>query len=80
MLTEATPEAFATAVVRLLRDPRAARKLGADAATQAARHTPARYAAAMLDVYARAVAVRAGRITPDVPARSSARAGLMPVV
>jgi glycosyltransferase involved in cell wall biosynthesis len=80
MLTEATPEAFAAAVVRLLRDPEVARKLGADAAAQAARHTPARYAAAMLDVYARALAVRAGRMTPDVAARSSAPAGLVPVV
>lgn len=58
--TEPTPVAFAEAIIGLLRDPAAARALGAAAAAQAGRHTPARYAEAMLDVYAHAIATRSG--------------------
>jgi glycosyltransferase involved in cell wall biosynthesis len=49
------PAGFADAVVRLLDDPSLARRLGAEAADRARAHTPARYAAALLDVYAAAV-------------------------
>lgn len=45
------PEAFAAAVLGLLGDRRAARRLGAAARTRAAAHTPQRYAEAMHTVY-----------------------------
>jgi 1,2-diacylglycerol 3-alpha-glucosyltransferase len=55
------PAAFGVAVVRLLDDPAAARRLGEQAAHRAAEHTPARYAASMLDVYRQATHHHAGR-------------------
>jgi 1,2-diacylglycerol 3-alpha-glucosyltransferase len=61
LCTEPTPVAFAEAIVALLRDARVARELGAAAAIQAGRHTPSRYADAMLAVYAHAAAVKANR-------------------
>jgi 1,2-diacylglycerol 3-alpha-glucosyltransferase len=65
VLTDANPEAFSAALVRLLGDPALRQRIGADAAGQASRHTPARYAAAMLDVYAYAAHRRAARPTAD---------------
>jgi glycosyltransferase involved in cell wall biosynthesis len=49
-----TAAAFAAAILRLLTDPGAARRLGELAADRAAEHTPERYAAAICDVYAHA--------------------------
>ena len=80
VLAEATPAAFGAAVLRLLRDPAAARALGAAAASQAGRHTPSRYATAMLDVYAQAVAIRAARMESGQLTRSGAPGMLVPVV
>jgi glycosyltransferase involved in cell wall biosynthesis len=51
LCAEPDPASFAAAVGQLLSDPAAARRLGALAAAKASRHTPARYAAAMLGVY-----------------------------
>lgn len=51
VLAEPDPDAFAAAVLRLLRDRRTARRLGAAARACAAGHTPQRYAAAMHAVY-----------------------------
>ena len=63
------PEAFASAVVRLLDDRALAKVLGDEAAVRAARHTPAQYAATMLGVYEHAMANRlAGRATATLPA------------
>jgi 1,2-diacylglycerol 3-alpha-glucosyltransferase len=61
---EPTPAAFAEAIVGLLRNPGAAREIGAAAAARAGRHTPSRYAEAMLAVYAHAAAVKAGAASP----------------
>lgn len=49
-----TPASFAAALLRLLTDTGAARRLGELAADRAAEHTPERYAAAICDVYAHA--------------------------
>lgn len=46
---------FADAVLGLLRDPAAAKALGARAAQHAARHTPQAFAAAMADIYGKVV-------------------------
>ena len=51
-----SPAAFAQALIGLLDDPARARRIGATAAARAAEHTPARYGAAVLDVYAQAAA------------------------
>jgi 1,2-diacylglycerol 3-alpha-glucosyltransferase len=51
VLADASPEPFATSIGGLLAAPDRARRLGAEAAAQAARHTPAEYAAAMGLVY-----------------------------
>ncbi|MEV4631243.1 glycosyltransferase [Micromonospora sp. NPDC049523] len=59
-----TATGFAAALLRLLTDPAAARRLGELAADRAAEHTPERYAAAICDVYrhaARRQAEWAGR-------------------
>jgi 1,2-diacylglycerol 3-alpha-glucosyltransferase len=48
------PGAFADAVLELVNNPAAAKALGARAAMRAARHTPDRFAEAVLDVYAHA--------------------------
>jgi glycosyltransferase involved in cell wall biosynthesis len=69
---EPTPAAFAEAIVGLLRNPGAAREVGAAAAARAGRHTPSRYAEAMLAVYAHAAAVKAGAVSPG---RGSPRGG-----
>ncbi|NUO57703.1 MAG: glycosyltransferase [Hamadaea sp.] len=53
-LAEPTAEAYGRALADLLTDPAAARRLGAAARERALAHTPARYAAAMRDVYDRA--------------------------
>ncbi len=67
---DAEPGAFAHALIGLLDDPLLARRIGATAAARAAEHTPARYGAAVLDVYAQAVARRAGDISGvAIPAR-----------
>ena len=71
--TQAHPADFAGGIIRLLVDPEAARALGAAAASNAAGHTPARYAAAMLEVYAHAAAAHAGR--PCSRARAGVLAG-----
>ncbi|MGH3715795.1 MAG: glycosyltransferase [Micromonosporaceae bacterium] len=55
-LSEPWPEPFAGHLDRLLADPTGARALAATAQRHASRHTPQRYAEAMLDVYARAAA------------------------
>jgi glycosyltransferase involved in cell wall biosynthesis len=68
VLTDATPAAFGQALARMLADPAAARELGGAAASKAAGHTPARYAAAMLAVYRYAVAARVARHTMGAPA------------
>jgi glycosyltransferase involved in cell wall biosynthesis len=69
--TAPSPVDFADAITRLLDDPVAARAQGAAAAAHASRHTPSRYAAAMLDVYAFAAATfgraRLGAETGPVP-------------
>ncbi|WP_121157187.1 glycosyltransferase [Micromonospora pisi] len=49
-----TTTGFAAALLRLLTDPAAARRLGQLAADRAAGHTPERYADAICDVYAHA--------------------------
>ena len=51
VLSGRQPADFAAGVLGLLTDPDAARRVGANAAAQAARHTPAAYAAAMCEVY-----------------------------
>jgi glycosyltransferase involved in cell wall biosynthesis len=77
---EPSPEAFAQALVSLLDDPGEARRLGAVAAVRAAEHTPARYGAAMLEVYARAAAERqAPRVARGAAAMPAGRGGV-PVV
>jgi len=53
-LAEPTAETYGRALTELLTDPAAAQRLGAAARERALRHTPARYAAAMRDVYDRA--------------------------
>jgi glycosyltransferase involved in cell wall biosynthesis len=45
------PDTFAAAVAAILLDPAGARRIGEAARRNAGRHTPARYAAAMLEVY-----------------------------
>lgn len=60
--TTPEPGDFAAGVLRLLGDPDAARRLAAAAAARAAQHTPARYAAAIKEVYASAAAL-ANRFT-----------------
>jgi glycosyltransferase involved in cell wall biosynthesis len=57
VLTDPEPDAFATATTRLLNEPRRARALASAAATRAAGHTPAGYAAAVHDAYAHARAM-----------------------
>jgi glycosyltransferase involved in cell wall biosynthesis len=47
------PAGFAGAILGLLRDPAAAKALGARAAQNAARHTPQAFAEAMVGIYAR---------------------------
>jgi hypothetical protein len=63
-------------VVWLLDGPGLARRLGELACARAAEHTPARYGAAVLDVYAEAAAVRAARVSG---AAMAARMGVVPV-
>jgi glycosyltransferase involved in cell wall biosynthesis len=60
LLTEPHPVDLAAGILRLLTDPAEAGRVRAGAANQAARHTPQRYAATMLDVYRLASAHRAG--------------------
>ena len=60
LLTEPHPVDLAAGILRLLTDPAEAGRVRAGAAAQAARHTPARYAASMLDVYRGAAARHAG--------------------
>ncbi len=62
VLTDPDASDFAAAILRLLNDPAGADALGAGAAVNAARHTPARYATAMLDVYAHAATVHAATV------------------
>jgi glycosyltransferase involved in cell wall biosynthesis len=59
MCTEPEPGAFAAALLWLLDHPDEARDLGQLALAQASRHTPAQYAAAVLDVYRHAARNRA---------------------
>ena len=73
----AEPLAFADALVGLLDDPARASRIGTMAATRAAEHTPARYAAAVLDVYVQAAAARSGRVSG---AAIPAHLGVVPVV
>jgi len=75
--TAPTPADFAAAITGLLADPATARQIGAAAKARAVRHTPARYATAMLDVYASAVGVHGAR-TGGL-ARSGAGGGTLPV-
>ncbi len=71
------PAEFAEALLGLLEDPEAARERGAHAATLAAERTPARYCAAMVDVYDHAIAGYAARTGQgSIPAV----AGVLPVV
>ncbi|MFI5843690.1 glycosyltransferase [Catenuloplanes sp. NPDC051500] len=60
-LASPDPAGFADAVLALLADPAEARRIGAAAAGQAARHTPAAYAETMCEVYSFAGAA-AGRL------------------
>jgi 1,2-diacylglycerol 3-alpha-glucosyltransferase len=53
-LADPVAEAYGRVLAELLMDPLAARQLGAAARDRALQHTPARYAAAMRDVYDRA--------------------------
>jgi glycosyltransferase involved in cell wall biosynthesis len=75
--TGPSASAFADAVVGLLDDPARARWLGAEAALRAAAHTPARYAAAMLDVYEQAGRAHRFGGAPG-EARSAAGVGMVP--
>lgn len=61
ILAEAAPDALVAALAQVLNDPARARALSESAAAQAAIQTPARYAAAIHEVYdyARAIARRA---------------------
>jgi glycosyltransferase involved in cell wall biosynthesis len=52
---------FADAILSLLRDPAAAKALGARAARNAARHTPQEFAEAMLAIYGRFVPIGVNR-------------------
>ncbi|MFK3984543.1 glycosyltransferase [Micromonospora sp. NPDC050397] len=64
-----TPTGFAAALLRLLSDPAAARRLGQLAADRAAEHTPERYAEAICDVYAHAARRQAGWSARPGPAQ-----------
>ena len=66
LLTEPSPFDLATGILRLLTDPVEAARIRAEAAVQASRHSPARYAATMLDVYRGAAARRAGSVAVRV--------------
>ncbi|HCT78468.1 MAG TPA: hypothetical protein DGT23_18200 [Micromonosporaceae bacterium] len=66
----ASKETFADAIISLLKDPAAARALGAKAKANAARHTPQAFAAAMLDIYGKFVPC--GRTRSATPARADA--------
>jgi 1,2-diacylglycerol 3-alpha-glucosyltransferase len=68
LLTEPHPVDLAAGILRLLSDPVEAGRIRADAAASASRHTPARYAATMLDVYRGAAARRAGSVAVRVAA------------
>ncbi|MEV0610533.1 glycosyltransferase [Polymorphospora rubra] len=72
--TDPDPDSFAAGIRGLLDHPDTARRTGRQAAVNAGRHTPARYAEAMCDVYAhastRAGAVRAGRLSDRGRTRS----------
>jgi glycosyltransferase involved in cell wall biosynthesis len=54
------PAGLAAALLRVLHDPDRAARLAAEGRARALAHTPDRYAAAMLDVYAAAVTRRRG--------------------
>ncbi|GAB4046627.1 glycosyltransferase [Catellatospora paridis] len=72
VLAEPDPAAFGDAVLKLLTDRRAARRLGAAARACAAGHTPQRYAEAMCAVYTAAHApVRTAVATPDPVAHAA---------
>ena len=62
LLTEPNRADLAAGIVRLMTDPVEADRVRSDAAARAARHTPARYAATMLDVYRGAADRRAGSV------------------
>jgi glycosyltransferase involved in cell wall biosynthesis len=66
LLTEPHPADLAAGIVRLLTDPAEAGRVRAEAAAQASRHSPSRYAATMLDVYRGAAARRAGSVAMRV--------------
>jgi hypothetical protein len=66
LLTEPHPADLAAGIVALLTDPVEAGRVRAEAAAQASRHSPSRYAATMLDVYRGAAARRAGSVAVRV--------------
>lgn len=73
--TRAEPCRFADGILSLLARPAEARELGAAAAVHASRHTPSRYAAAMLDVY-RYAAAGYGEAAPPPAARGALMAAV----
>ncbi len=80
VLSEPTAAAFAAAVSALLRDPDQARGIGRAASDRAAAHCPARYAAAMVDVYEYAAGNRVSGGRRLQHQAASATGDLLPVV
>src|SRR5262249_39122488 len=75
LLTEPHPVDLSAGILRLLTDLAEADRVRAFAASQAARHSPQRYAATMLDVYPLAAAHHTG--SPASSARYLDRAGTL---
>jgi 1,2-diacylglycerol 3-alpha-glucosyltransferase len=79
LLTRPVAAELAAGIVSLFTDPVAAARVSAEAAAQAARHTPSQYATSMLAVYRHAIAaspsIMAGRFVAPVAGRD-----LTPVV